>query len=168
MKPGPLSKGDMTHLFSAIARKEAEIMSYACSEQEYRIYGLDGESQSKAGVTCEILSIPKANVGNPETRKSLGNKTLPELSSIQISDEDLVDEHLQQSASMKLQVMLALLGLAYICFGITCLVDELSDTTLNVKCATKKKTRLDLKVFQIHDLVVKGKDLHNETSGASE
>jgi hypothetical protein len=28
------------------------------------------------------------------------------------------------------------------------------------------KTRLDLKVFQIHDLV-KGKDLHNETSGAS-
>ena len=50
------------------------------------------KANQKVGVTCEMLSIPKANVGNPETRKSLGNKTLPELSSIQISDEDLVDE----------------------------------------------------------------------------
>lgn len=46
---------------------------------------------------------------------------------------------------------------------ITCLVDELLDNTLNVKCVSRKKTRLDSKIYGL----VRSKDLHKETSEAS-
>ena len=51
------------------------------------------KANQKVSITCEMLTIPKANIGNSETRKSVGNKNLPAaLSSIQISDENLVGE----------------------------------------------------------------------------